>query len=323
MMLPRTTLPALLSLGLVLVAACDDDGTTPTSGERSQIDADEVFAEPATPRAALADTSAWFVVTRQDFRKCAAPSCGGVYVKALNRSSTRCADGTRQAECYVADFTSTDGNTYVQQYPNLKEGNGLFRGRIVNRPVGGIEAPVLEHSEVVQEAVFGEPAGVFAQFKDSGIRCFTTPCPSLIGEKINSRADAQFDELDLAYSGAAQIEIDKGTQLIADSKLLTSGYPYLYWDVSGAIGLGFAATQFYLPATPDTPNCTRNEQCGEGEFCGLAACGDIGECSIRPDFCPTVVMPVCGCDGRTYSNACFASLHGMTVASDGPCDGDK
>jgi len=29
--------------------------------------------------------------------------------------------------------------------------------------------------------------------------------------------------------------------------------------------------------------------------------------------------PVCGCDGRTYSNACVAAMHGQNIAYNGPC----
>ncbi len=45
-----------------------------------------------------------FFTARPDFRKCATPMCGGYFVKAVNKKRTRCADGTEQRECYVAEL---------------------------------------------------------------------------------------------------------------------------------------------------------------------------------------------------------------------------
>ncbi|TFH31661.1 MAG: hypothetical protein E4H00_03050, partial [Myxococcales bacterium] len=39
----------------------------------------------------------------------------------------------------------------------------------------------------------------------------------------------------------------------------------------------------------------------------------------RPTMCPDTDSPVCGCDGQTYQNVCFADMAGVRLAITGPC----
>ena len=55
----------------------------------------------------------------------------------------------------------------------------------------------------------------------------------------------------------------------------------------------------------------------DGDNCGAADA--TGTCARRPDACPPVVMPVCGCDNRTYNSACDAYQAGTDIAADSPC----
>lgn len=69
--------------------------------------------------------------------------------------------------------------------------------------------------------------------------------------------------------------------------------------------------------------------CGTGLFCDLklqAKCGEAnlpGVCAKRPDACNANYDPVCGCDSRTYGNACYANANGVAVASKGECGSGK
>ncbi len=64
--------------------------------------------------------------------------------------------------------------------------------------------------------------------------------------------------------------------------------------------------------------------CNDGLWCELQAgqCGgaDIsGTCVRIPKFCPRIVMPVCGCNGKTYNNDCERVQAKAQKAHNGPC----
>jgi hypothetical protein len=69
------------------------------------------------------------------------------------------------------------------------------------------------------------------------------------------------------------------------------------------------------------PACTSSSDCAAGSFCQkpTGACGGTGTCALEPQLCSDIFNPVCGCDGKTYANACFASAAGAIVASTGAC----
>lgn len=61
---------------------------------------------------------------------------------------------------------------------------------------------------------------------------------------------------------------------------------------------------------------------GEVEFCLYEECGAFpgdGRCEPLPGYCPSVVDPVCGCDGVTYDAECDAHRMGISMAHQGEC----
>ena len=142
---------------------------------------------------------------RPDFRRCVSPLCGGYWVSSLNEAATRCADGSSAAECYVAelvlppDVTIRDGDIVhgelgLKEYPERRLRLGVLKA-------DAVLSPVLEAS--------GTEGGTYGLVFDTGIRCITTPCPSLALAVLNQGTSLAELELSLEGSPEDQAALDR------------------------------------------------------------------------------------------------------------------
>jgi len=282
------------------------------------------------------ERSTYYRVTRFDMRLCPSLLCGGVFVKRVNRKLTRCADGTKAADCYVGsvDFSrlGLSSEEEVDLYGEFGGQRLLARGELVLESFGtGIDVPKL----IVDDAWIGATGsqsehGKYWGVVPSGIVCFAAPCPSLLRFKINGGRVGWLHSIDLSYSGASQSEIDLGlSQLYQGPGLIGFGRMK---KISGPAGNGreFRTSEFYTKVEEGGPvQCggftdPPNPSCGPSEFCEAPAntclIADLpGTCQPVGDVCPLVVAPVCGCDGVTYGNDCMRKQARVSLDYPGSC----
>jgi hypothetical protein len=201
--------------------------------------------------------SGYYIVTRRDLRRCAPPICGGYFVKQVNRTAIRCADGVRRAECHVYDLdlsrTGLRGPEAEAFEQLFGARHGLARGTLRRtRDERGAPVDTLSVIEAWRGVALSAPRGAFYRVIDTGLVCVAYPCPSLLEQKLNTTERSPLHGIDLAASGAGPAQVGSGLAELSASGILVAG---THRKVSGPAGTGreLVASEFYSRVRPRRP----------------------------------------------------------------------
>ncbi len=91
------------------------------------------------------------------------------------------------------------------------------------------------------------------------------------------------------------------------------------YENSCAAALAGASIHYEGECLPS--GCQANMHCSAREFCDkeVGDCDGMGLCQPRPSGCVPSGPTVCGCDGVTYGDSCYAALADASIAHEGSC----
>lgn len=239
----------LLAAAAFALSASAHAQSTPTPG-----------TDPSAPPPAI-DTKAepYFIVTRIDTRKCAYPTCGGYFVKAVNSPLTRCADGKLARECHAVELDTRALGWSDEQRAifeaSFGQGKALVKGALEPRPRGFYTGEVLRVTEAWQGQGGNKlPLGTFYSLKNNGIVCIQAPCPSFSLSTLNRPAtERTIDTPDFSPARASEAAVQAAWVALEQGPILAVGavVPFPSGGLQGTVyGHKLLASEFYLPAKP-------------------------------------------------------------------------
>lgn len=190
-----------------------------------------------------------------------APSCGGTFVRQLNRSSTRCHDGSVGPDCRIAivDWSETGlTNEELGRYPtgpaksDAEPVQAIVRGRVVAQD--GNDTRLVASELWVAGSAAGVPGGTFVLAKDNGVYCEGVTCPKfneyeLNGATSEARAQVALAQVRLEDAKPERDQLKMAQDLLSYTRagVIVAGDRYTVTD-GDAKGLGRTAKQYFLKA---------------------------------------------------------------------------
>lgn len=268
-------------VGAVFAALTLSSGASPHVTEIASSANATTESESASPESIV--VSSTFYSVRADLRRCVSPLCGGYFVKGVNMSSTRCADGRFRPECYVAGI---DWNGQ----PENESGHLLVRGNIVAKryeQFGNLGE--LRASESWKGLGANQPAGTFYLVRGRGVRCIAFPCPTHHEARLNSSFSRNIAGVNLEAAGLGENASVVNAAMTGPEGVIVAGQDS---PVKGPGGSSFElrATQVYVRTKSDSgstgPGRGSMKPCMK-TGCSSQICADhkvVSTCEFRPEY---------------------------------------
>jgi eight-cysteine-cluster-containing protein len=236
---------------------------------------DDVSPASSAPVEPLADRSAYFTI-RKDVRRCAAPMCGGYFVRRANNQRMKCSNQRAALDCYVAEI-DWNGNTKVEP------SRALLRGEIVD----GVKSRAGKFDRLrVLESWQGAGKNATSEFyrvRDLRINCITHPCMTHHEARLNSTFERDIAGVELNSAGASDAVIQEAVQAMRSQEgILISGSHRRETGPAGTAET-LIASQIYLRAMGDTASTKPCMRTG----CSGQVCSDqdvMTTCEYRTEY---------------------------------------
>jgi hypothetical protein len=179
---------------------------------------------------------------RVDPRLCPSPLCGGYWVALASGARTRCVDGTRKPQCYVARAVDANRHPLDASIPD----QGLVRADLESWDFEGVgRLGVLAVAVVFTPAGTASISGGYYRVVDIGVRCIRAPCFSYRATQVNGSTRTTMSDVDVRAAQATPAEVARAEGALHTKNGLLARGRFARTSDGGRV---FRALRLYLRA---------------------------------------------------------------------------